>query len=103
MVKRKLCEIIRSNVQGTPDLKFLAIFSENRLEWFITELAACSDSITIVPVSVIAQFVEDNRISSLLEKTEATTICVSRATIGVILDLKSRGKLTKLKNLILYD
>lgn len=31
------------------------------------------------------------------------TICVSSSTIGVILDLKSKGKLPFLKNLILYD
>jgi len=32
-----------------------------------------------------------------------TTICVSKSTIGVILDLKSQNKIPKLKNLILYD
>jgi len=32
-----------------------------------------------------------------------TSICVSRSTIGVILDLKSQNRLPKLKNLILYD
>ena len=30
-------------------------------------------------------------------------MCVSRSTVGVILDLKSKEKLSKLKNLILYD
>jgi long-subunit acyl-CoA synthetase (AMP-forming) len=33
-------------------MKLMGIFSENRLEWFISELACCSDSIAIVPVPV---------------------------------------------------
>jgi len=32
-----------------------------------------------------------------------TTVCVSKLTIGVILDLKSQNRIPKLKNLILYD
>jgi long-subunit acyl-CoA synthetase (AMP-forming) len=52
LVKRKLCPVIKSETEGTPDVKFLAIFSENRRQWFMTELAACSDSICIVPVAV---------------------------------------------------
>ena len=30
LVSRNLCPVIKSNVDGTPDLKFLGIFSENR-------------------------------------------------------------------------
>ena len=30
LVSRNLCPVIKSNVEGTPDLKFLGIFSENR-------------------------------------------------------------------------
>lgn len=52
MITRDLCPLIKSNVEGTPDMKFIGIFSENRQEWFITELAACSDSIVTVPISV---------------------------------------------------
>lgn len=51
--KRKLCPLIKSEVKGTPDLKFIGIFSENRPEFFITELACVSDSVTVVPISVL--------------------------------------------------
>ena len=36
LIKKKFCPIIQSNINGTPDLKFMAIFSENRVEWVIT-------------------------------------------------------------------
>jgi len=34
--------------------RFMGIFSENRPEWFLTELACIGDSISIVPVPVRA-------------------------------------------------
>ena len=52
IVTKKLCPLIQSNVDGTPDLKFMAIFSENREEWIMTQLACCSDSICIVPIAI---------------------------------------------------
>ena len=36
LIKRKLCPLVKSDVKGTPDLKFTGIFSENRPEFFIT-------------------------------------------------------------------
>ena len=39
----------------------------------------------------------------LLNHTGLTTICVSQATIGAILDLASKEKISKLKNIVLYD
>ena len=52
IVKRGFCPVVKSDVEGTPDLKFMGIFSENRPEWVMTELASCSDSICVVPVAV---------------------------------------------------
>lgn len=51
-VKHNLCPVVESNVEGTPDLKFIGIFSENRCEWYMTELAAMSDSVCLVPIAV---------------------------------------------------
>jgi hypothetical protein len=36
IIKKKLCKKVISNVEGTPNLKFMGIFSENRYEWFTT-------------------------------------------------------------------
>lgn len=52
IIKKKLCKVTKSDVEGTPDLKMMGIFSENRTQWIMIELACCSDSITIVPISV---------------------------------------------------
>jgi len=51
IIKKEFCPVIKSNVEGTPDMKMMAIFSENRSQWFMTELACCSDSICIVPIA----------------------------------------------------
>ena len=56
-------------MKGTPDLKLIGIFSENRPEFFMTELACISDSVTIVPISSDAQFLEEERICNLIETT----------------------------------
>jgi len=53
-LKKKFCPSIKSNVKGTPDLKLIGMFSENRPEFFITELACISDSVTILPISADA-------------------------------------------------
>jgi long-subunit acyl-CoA synthetase (AMP-forming) len=98
-----LCPLVRSNVEGTPNLKFIGIFSENRKEWFITELAACSNSIVTVPVAVEPQFLDHKWICQVIDTTELTTLCVSQKTIGLILELKQKGKLEKLTNLITFD
>ena len=66
IIKRKFCPLVQANCEGTPDLKFMGIFSENRIEWYMTELAACSHSITLVPVAVEQQFLDENRIVDLI-------------------------------------
>ena len=69
IIKKELCPVTESKVEGTPDLKFMAIFSENKIEWFLTELACCSHSITIVPISVENQFMYEGRIVEILNST----------------------------------
>lgn len=56
IVKKNFCPVVKSEVEGTPDMKFMGIYSENRPEWYTTHLACCSDSICIVPIAVEGQF-----------------------------------------------
>ena len=49
------------------DEKLIAIFSETRLEWLVTELAACSDSIVLVPISVQRELLHEERICFIIE------------------------------------
>lgn len=69
----------------------------------MTELACCSDSICIVPIAVEQQFLNDVRISNILNETEITTLCVSKKTISLILDLKSKDMIKHIKNIIIFD
>lgn len=66
---KELCPLLQSDVGGTPDLSMLAIFSENRPEWFITTLASTSESICVVPIAVEQQFLSELRIQQILEST----------------------------------
>jgi long-subunit acyl-CoA synthetase (AMP-forming) len=81
----------------------MGIFSENCPEFYITELACISDSVTIVPISADAQFLEAERVTSIIEATGLSTICVSSKTGGFLLDLKTNGKISTLKNIIVFD
>ena len=54
-------------------------------------------------MAVENQFMNELRISSILNQTQLETLCASNSTIGVILDLKSNTKLPFLKNVILFD
>lgn len=103
LIQRKLCPVIKSNVDGTPDLKFLGIFSENRKEWYITQIAACSHSIVTVPINAEQQCFQEEWVCKIINSTGMTTLCVSKKTIRQILDLKTKRKLESLKNLILFD
>lgn len=84
-------------------MKFIGIFSENRKEWFMTELAACGDSICVVPLAVQQQFMTEERISKIINDTNLSTLCVTKKTAGIILELKSRGKINTLDHLIFFD
>ena len=102
-ISRGFCPLIKSKVQGTPDLKFLGIFSENRPEWTITEIACTGDSVVIVPIAVEKQFKDHDRIASIIETTELTTVCVSQGTLSDILELKQKKRIKTVKNIVLFD
>ena len=45
----------------------------------------------------------EERITSIINKTELTTLCVSKYTIGIIMDLKSKSLIPTVKNIIMFD
>ena len=45
----------------------------------------------------------EDRIQKIINITELSCICVSKATIGVLLDMKSKEMIPNLKNVILFD
>jgi len=84
-------------------MKYIGIFSENRKEWYMAQLAAMSDSITIVPIAVELQFLETERVVDIIKKTGLTTLCVSQKTIQIILDLKIKNLIPNVENIITFD
>ena len=68
----------------------MGIFSENRYEWFTTQIACRSVSIVVVPISLQSYFQAEDFIIKVFESTELQTVCVSRMTLGVVLELRSR-------------
>lgn len=71
----------------------MGIFSENRHEWVVAELACTSDSIVIVPLVNQNEFANEETIQKIIEKTELTTICASNNTVDLILKLKKQNKI----------
>ena len=81
----------------------IGIFAENRPEWIITELASCADSVTLVPIPFINQFIDEDFMTHIINITGLSTICVSKITIKLILDLKLKKVIDSVKNLIIFD
>jgi long-subunit acyl-CoA synthetase (AMP-forming) len=81
----------------------IGIFAENRPEWIITELASCSDSVTLVPIPFINQFIDEDFMTHIINITGLSTICVSKITIKLILDLKLKKVIDNVKNLVIFD
>ena len=55
------------------DWKFMGIFSKNREEWAIIDIACIRDSITIVP---FFDSLGPDALSFVLNQTEVTTMCI---------------------------
>ena len=82
----------------------LGFFSENRQEYVLTELACISDSITVVPIPIRAASAES--LSTILNQTELETLCVTKNTLQVLLDIILSDKhmlLPHLKYLVNFD
>lgn len=103
IIKMNLCPIIPSDTEGTPDLKFMGIFSENRPEWIVAELACCSDSICIVPLVNQNEFANENTVKEIIEKTQLKTVCASNNTVDFIFKLKKQGHISSVTNIVMFD
>ncbi len=61
----------------------MGMYSENRAEYAIVQLACISDSITIVPIN--AKHTDLICAQNILEYTNLQTVCVSRWTLPQLL------------------
>ena len=94
----KFCEEI--NVVNDGVYKFLGIYSKNREEWIIADLACHRNAVTVV---TIYDTLGDNAIEYILTQTQLTTLVVEHKGLEKIGNLAKEGKIGKLKNLILLD
>lgn len=78
----------------------MGIFSKNREEWAIVDIACASSSVTVVP---FFDSLGPHALSFIIDQTEVTTMCVEGNTIETFIKLKSENQCKSLKNLVSFD
>lgn len=63
----------------------MGIYSENRPEYAIIELACMSDSITIIPIS--SRDVDTSNDILIFEQTELETLCISSSALPKLIHM----------------
>eukprot|EP00826_Nyctotherus_ovalis_P050120 TRINITY_DN610_c0_g5_i4.p1 TRINITY_DN610_c0_g5~~TRINITY_DN610_c0_g5_i4.p1 ORF type:complete len:575 (+),score=149.75 TRINITY_DN610_c0_g5_i4:484-2208(+) len=81
-------------------LRTIGIFSKNRLEWVLTDMACWMTSTTSVP---FFEALGEDGICHVADEAQFTTIFLSIDGIWKIADLKKKGKLPTLKNIVCFD
>ena len=79
----------------------MGLFSENRPEFVLTELACISDNITIVPIPT--KSAEYSSVSQIMDLTELRTLCVTKYTLPLILEMYNDGHIKHLSCIICFD
>eukprot|EP00345_Euplotes_harpa_P010687 CAMPEP_0168355008 /NCGR_PEP_ID=MMETSP0213-20121227/24265_1 /TAXON_ID=151035 /ORGANISM="Euplotes harpa, Strain FSP1.4" /LENGTH=593 /DNA_ID=CAMNT_0008367077 /DNA_START=129 /DNA_END=1907 /DNA_ORIENTATION=+ len=97
VINKDLCP--KKEMDGR-NIRVLGLFSKNREEWALTDIACVLANIVSVP---IYDTLGVNGISHIIDQTEMETLCCSDEKIGIICSLKKEGKIPTLKNIILYD
>jgi long-chain acyl-CoA synthetase len=80
--------------------KFLGIFSKNREEWAISDLACLRSAVTIVP---FYESLGADATAFILNQTELTTLCIEGKYLELIFKLKADERCPYLKHLICFD
>lgn len=81
-------------------LNFIGIYSKNREEWVVTDLAAHLISATVV---TFYDTLGESTIEYILDQTKLTTIVMESKSLKKIINLKKENKSGDLVNVILYD
>eukprot|EP00826_Nyctotherus_ovalis_P001382 TRINITY_DN1020_c0_g1_i4.p1 TRINITY_DN1020_c0_g1~~TRINITY_DN1020_c0_g1_i4.p1 ORF type:complete len:525 (-),score=122.02 TRINITY_DN1020_c0_g1_i4:378-1952(-) len=81
-------------------LKLIAIFSKNRLEWVLTDIACWLTTTTNIP---LYETLGEGGFCHIAEQTRYSTIFVSAEGLNRVIDLKKRGKLPALHNVVCFD
>ena len=79
----------------------MAVFAENRPEYLLTQIACMSDSITVVPIPI--RSADSVSVAHILDQTKAGSLCVSKHTFPMIIDMLEGDQLRNLKTIICFD
>ena len=78
-------------------MKMFGIFSKNRLEWTVADMAACLYCFTTIP---IYDTLGDENITYVFEHTQLTNIFVNEGGVKALMKCKD---LVNIKNIISFD
>ena len=81
-------------------MKYIGIYAKNREEWVLVDLAAGFDS--AISVSYYDTLGPDS-VSFVTNQTGLTTIACSNDKIANLAELKTKGDMISLKNIIAFD
>lgn len=88
------------NVDGVSELKMIGVFSKNREEWAVVDLACTISSTTVVP---FFDSLGPDALSFVINLTTLTSMCIEGGTIDTFIKLKEKGEIKSLTNLICFD
>lgn len=92
--------ILHENLQFQPEgepYKFVGIFSRNRPEWTILDIACLLHGITTIP---LYDTLGDENISYVFNHTNLTTVFVNDVSVRALMKTKDLGNV---KNIICFD
>jgi long-chain acyl-CoA synthetase len=98
LIALDLIPVVSTSFNG--DFRFLGIYSKNREEWLVADLAGHLNSVTCV---TFYDTLGENTIEYILQQTKLTTIVMESKSLKKIINLKKEGKQGCLHNLILLD
>jgi long-chain acyl-CoA synthetase len=78
----------------------MGIFSKNREEWAIVDLACMSSSVCIVP---FYDSLGPVALSFVINQTEVTTMCIEGGQIETFVKLREKGDCQSLQNIVCFD
>eukprot|EP00347_Sterkiella_histriomuscorum_P011548 403372035 len=86
--------------QSSNNMRFMAIFSENRPKFVKTQLSCFGNGVVVIP---IYKHAPAQQLQAILSLSLIDTIAVSKGTIKQILSLVQIQKSAQLKNIICFD
>jgi long-chain acyl-CoA synthetase len=93
-----VAQVEEPQINQTMDV--FGIFSKNREEWAVVDLACMRSAVTIVP---FFDSLGPQALSFVINQTELATMCCETNGIDSLLKLREKGDLKKLHSLVCYD